>query len=318
MDLKIESQPLKVTRTFPYRFGIISDLQVGCQMAIFPPNFTDSSGNKYTLNKGQEKLWNYMSQFIGEMEDSQIETLFVVGDLVAGQNWAELGAYLVTSGMNMRSQVEACAEVLRYICEKVPTIRNVYLWKGTPYHGLKGTVVEQSITDRLQALKPEINVVYAGEYSYITIAHGDYKKVMWIAHPSTHALVYPETVLGRDIMFFHDAYAQGKLPKVDVVLRGHGHYSMELHKATVRYIMLPCWQFFVPYDKAVKYYSKFQPDIGGYIVMFDDKLRMTAWHFLYPNLTNPERFIHVVQNPEGKIGDSPMSKEMQEILKKRK
>jgi len=125
--------------------------------------------------------------------------------------------------------------------------------------------------------------------------------------------VYPETAAGRDIMFWHSAIARGKLPKVDVVIRAHGHYHMELHKEEIRYIMLPCWQWFVPYDKALKYFSKFQPDIGGYLLLFDDKLRMSAWHFIYPNITEDPK--EIVVQYKGEDG-APLLQEDSKPLKK--
>jgi hypothetical protein len=55
--------------------------------------------------------------------------------------------------------------------------------------------------------------------------------------------------------------------------------------------VLPCWEFFCPYDGAVKMFSKWQPDIGGAILLADEELRLRPMHFTYDNITDPEKYL---------------------------
>jgi len=289
----IKGDLLELTHSYPFRIGMMSDLHVGAQHSIFPVGFTDGYGRTWTyrdLNGGQKKLWKYFNDFVTHLSTYKVNTLIILGDIVGGQNWIERGAYMMN--VEFEWQTDACANLIAYICEKVPTIERVLLFKGTPYHGSKDMSVENSVAGKL-ASQYGIDATYLGEYAYLTLKYGKYKKVLWIAHPATGATVYPETVLGRDIGQFLQAHAMGKLPRVDMIIRAHRHEYMELHKSTIRYMILPCWQFYVPYDKAVKWFAKWQPDIGAAILLADEQCRLRPWHFTYPNIMDPKRFLTI-------------------------
>lgn len=284
----IDSELLALVQYYPFRIGLMSDLHVGAQHGLFPVGF----GEK--LNGGQKALWRYLKKFIGEMNKCKVNVLVFLGDILGGQNWKERGTYMMRTELEWQS--DACAFLINYICEKVPTIKQVLFFKGTPYHGSRDVSVENMVAGKLSqkyqfGTEGKPKAIYLGEYAYITLKYGKYKKLLWLAHPATSASVYPETVLGRDIGQFLQAFAMKKIPKVDMIIRAHRHEYMELHKSTIRYMVLPCWQFYVPYDKAVKWYSKWQPDIGGAILLADDQIRLRPWHFTYPNLVNPKRFL---------------------------
>lgn len=290
-ELVIEGDLLQLTHNYPFRIGFMSDMHTGAQQGIFPVGFTDSYGRTWQLrdlNGGQKALWKYLQDFIKNMNGCKVNTFVILGDIVGGQNWKERGVYMMN--VELEWQTDACANLIAYICEKVPSIERVLLFKGTPYHGSKDLSVENMVAGKL-AKDYGINAMYLGEYAYLSLKYKKYKKVLWLAHPATGATVYPETVLGRDIGQFLQAFATGKLPRVDMIIRAHRHEYMELHKSTIRYMILPCWQFYVPYDQAVKWYAKWQPDIGGAILLADEQCRLRPWHFTYPNLVNPKRFI---------------------------
>ena len=78
-----------------------------------------------------------------------------------------------------------------------------------------------------------------------------------------------------------------------MIIRAHKHTFIEVHKGSIRALQLPCWQFFVPYDTAMKNYARWQPDIGGVVMLFDEELRTTVWHFLYDNIQDPTRFLTI-------------------------
>lgn len=277
----------------------MSDLHVGAQHGIFPIDYIDTrSGQPYYLNGGQKVLWKYLQDYLGYLNLYKVNTLIILGDLIGGQNWKERGAYMMMTDMTI--QLRACAYLLSYICKKVPTIQKIYLFKGTPYHGSRDLSAEEQVANDLKG-NYGLDAEYLGEYAYLTLKYNKHKKVLWLAHPATGATMYPETVLGRDIGHFLQAYATGKLPRVDMIIRAHRHEYMELHKTTVRYMVLPCWQFYVPYDKAVKWYAKWQPDIGGAILLADENIRLRPWHYVYPNLVNPRRFI-TLRHEQDKYG----------------
>jgi hypothetical protein len=103
--------------------------------------------------------------------------------------------------------------------------------------------------------------------------------------------MYPETTMGKDIMLHNEAVAEGKTIHVDYIIRAHKHSYGEVHRRNNRAIQLPCWQMFVPYDGAVKNYFKWQPDIGGFLMLFDEQLRAQTMHFIYPSIPDVSKYI---------------------------
>ena len=279
---------VEISQKYPFRIGLISDLHVGAQHGLLPIDFCDKYGLGYKMNRGQIKLWEYYNQFIKKLKEFKVNTLIVLGDVVSGKNVKELGTYII--GTDLQMQMQAAVETLGYLIKNVPTIEKVIILRGTPYHGSKDTLVEENIANKL-TLNYKVNAEYGGEYLYLNLKYNGKMKTLWLAHPATGAMVYPETSLGRDIGQFLQAQATGKLPKVDMIIRAHRHEFIELHKSSIRYMVLPCWQFYVPYDKAVEWYSKWQPDIGGAILLADEEVRLRPLHFTYPNVVDPERFI---------------------------
>ena len=290
----IDSGSLDLHKTFPYRIAWFNDIHVGGQMALWPRNFVSDAGNPLLPNEGQLKLLEYFDDFIKNCNDNKVNILAIPGDLIAGQNLKELGKFMITA--SIEDQKRACVELIADFCERIPTITEVWMWVGTPYHTVKGTTIEQDIASDLRA-DYGINAKYMGEYSIIRLIYGEYEKRIFVTHPSSGAWMYPEAAMGRDMLIWQEGVATKKLPHVDMIVRAHKHFFTEVHKPHQRAIQLPCWQFFVPYDGALKNFARYQPDIGSVIMLFDEKLRATVWHFIYDNIIDPKRYI-TVYNPK--------------------
>lgn len=288
--IEIEGRPLKVPRIYPFRIAWMPDIHVGAQMGLFPERWVDHYGTVLTPNPGQVILRKYMYDFARECDENKCNILAMPGDLIAGQNYRERGKYLMN--IELSEQKRACAAVIAEFCDLVPTIEDIWIWKGTGYHGSLDTSVEEDIANMLRA-EYGLNARYFGEYSYINLKYKDREKHLWVAHSASAAYMYPEQAMGRDMLKFQEAQAQGKIPHIDMIIRAHKHSFIEVHKPSIRSLQLPCFQFFVPYDGAVKNYPIYQPDIGGVIMLFDEKLRTTVWHFTYPNIIEPQRFINI-------------------------
>lgn len=302
----IKGEPVEIKYNYPFRIGLISDLHIGAQHGLFPLGFKDDFKLGYDINDGQVKLWEYLNNYIQKLNDFKVNTLIVLGDIIGGKNMKELGTYMV--GVDLNMQISAAAFTINHICKNVPSIEKVFLIKGTPYHGAKDTSSDKTIALTLKA-EYGINAEYKGEYMYLNLEYNGKNKVVWLAHACTEASVYPETALGRDIGQFLQGFATGKIPKVDMVVRAHKHEYIELHKSSIRYMILPCWQFYVPYDKAIAWYSKWQPDIGGAILLADDEMRLRPMHFTYPNVIDPTKFLHLhsAVDPKSRIIKADLS-----------
>jgi len=297
-SIVVNGTPIIVERIYPFRIAIINDLHVGSQFALVPEGgWTDHYGTTIIPNEGQVKLSEYLDQFAEVCREQQVTMLWIPGDVTAGQNPREAGKFIYN--IELDEQKRMAAQVIAELVEMVPSIERIWIWKGTGYHGSRDTGIELGVATVLRAdhgmngMDGRPLAEYKGEYSLIKLVYEEYVKNILITHHASNAYMYPEQAMGKDMLLYQEAMAQGKLPPVDMIIRAHKHSFIEVHKPSIRSLQLPCWQFFVPYDNAMKNYGRWQPDIGGVIMLFDHKLRSTVWHFTYPNFIDPLRFVRV-------------------------
>jgi len=250
--------------------ALVSDLHVMSRFGLCPEGFiaTDGSPLSEAMNSGQRRLLGYWKDFVKTMRNGlRIDSVFIVGDVCAGVNPKESGRWMMTSDLD--EQVEASLKLLEPLCKN----KKVGVWSGSAYHESRDCRVHKFIAESLGGK-------FFGAIANVQLEPSD--RVVNVAHRTTEAMVYPETSLSRDIMFLKEAEALGKLCKTHAIIRGHRHSYVEIHKHDLHYISLPCWQAFVPYEQAIRWYFKYQPDIGGAVMMVDDKGRLRFWHWLYP------------------------------------
>jgi len=269
---------LKLEHEYKRIVAFISDLHVGSRFAVFPKGFHGKEGSNISrsMNQGQRDLLKYFKNFTRKCDELKVDTIFIVGDVVAGTNPKEQGLFMMTSDLD--EQVDASVKLLEPLCEG----RKVGVWSGTQYHESRDYRIHGTIA---RALGGE----FFGNIANIKLIPSN--KVVNITHPASSALVYPETPMSRDMLFFKEAEALGKIPKVDVIVRGHRHMFCHIHKNAIHYIHLPCWQSFVPYEGALKNYSRWQPDLGGVILLIDMEDRARVFHYLYPNVHIVDRVV---------------------------
>lgn len=273
-------------RTYPLRVATFNDMHVCSKFGLFPEGTTRQSD----LNLGQIKLQEYFNHFTEACKEVKPNMAWIPGDVITGVNYIEGGKYVMN--IELQDQIDYAAELISQLCEKVPTIQEVWIWGGTPYHGTRTSSVEKDTATMLRA-DYGIKAIYRNEYSYIDIKYKGLEKHLWITHVAPDGSMYPEMAMGRDMMTWQEAVGKGKLRPIDMIIRAHKHEFVEVHKASIRALQLPCWQFFSPYDGALKNFAKFQPDIGSVVLLFDDKLRLSTWHLLYPNVEDAENMIEV-------------------------
>ena len=244
-------------------------MHVGSRYGLCPKKYLSPTGDELSMamNAGQKSLLESWNLFLTKMKEMEIDTIFLVGDVCAGANFKEGGVYMMTTDMN--EQVEMATHLLEPLCKG----KKVAIWSGTPYHEARDFRIHQLLAEFL-------NGKFYGAMSNMRIEPT--RKVVNVAHATTSAMVYPETVLSRDILFMKEAEALGKLFKTHAIIRGHRHSFVEIHKHDVHYISLPCWEMFTPYYKNVQWYFRNQPDIGGALMLVDIEERLRFMHFLYP------------------------------------
>jgi len=86
-------------------------------------------------------------------------------------------------------------------------------------------------------------------------------------------------IMSRDALFMREAIQLGKIPKVDMIIRGHWHKFCHIHEVGIHIVQVPAWQAFVPWKGAIRSYGKFQPDLGGALLFIDKNDRTMVHHY---------------------------------------
>ena len=265
---------MRLVHNYQRSIALLSDTHIGSRLGVCPSGYvTEATKNPIMANPGQENLASSFEKFWDKMDEMKVDTVFLVGDIMSGINFKEMGMFMMTTDIN--EQVAMATLLLKKHCIH----RKTYVWSGTPYHESRDYRIHET-------LAKDLGGQFMGSLSNMMLKPS--KKTVHVRHATTSAMIYPETVLGRDIMFLKEAEALGQVPKIDAIITGHRHSFIEIHKASVHYLSLPCWEAFTPYYKATMNYFKYQPDIGGALMLLDSDNRLRFMHFLYqcPKITD--------------------------------
>lgn len=294
-DMVIDGEPFNIKRDYPFRIATLNDMHCGSALGLCPEKWRSRTGNETFPNEAQMKLREYFIDYCDKANEFKPNMLWVPGDITMGQNRIERGAGVID--VDLDKQKHLAADVVKEFCERVPTIKDVLIWYGTPYHGSMDMDLEEAFSDRLNVMGVRSQI--KGEYSYIYLRYNGLVKSIWITHTAPESSMYPEQVMGKDMMTWQEAEAQGKVKHVDMIIRAHKHTFVEVHKTSIRSLQLPAWQLLPPYQQALQNWAKWQPDIGGVVLLFDDKLRSNVLHFTYPNYIPKDRILNISSDYKG-------------------
>jgi hypothetical protein len=254
-----------LTKRFKRVIACISDMHVGTYTAIFPDEFHIKRGNVITLSEGQRSLLESYHSFCKTCNDLGVDTVLVLGDMVHGQNPKERGENLITTELTI--QKRAAKELLKTLIKD----RKSYWVAGSGYHAsTPGHDPDEGLCEMM-----------GGKWcdKVKTLRFGS--RLINISHGGSGAFVFRETAMGREIQWAKMAFANGKLPKIDCFVHGHWHWFAYLHEYESHFLQLPSWAAFEPARIFVKNYARFQPDIGGAVILIDEEDRLMVWHYLY-------------------------------------
>lgn len=255
--------------------AVVSDTHFGSYYALWPDDDVwTNEGNNLTAmrNPGQMELARSWNLFLGVCDKFRVDTVFHLGDACQGCNYAEGGKNTITPDMDY--QVDAAVAAMKPLVKD----RIYHQVSGTLYHKSRDVRIHKNL---VRDLKP-----YAKEAHFhnmvANLAMKGTKKTFNLAHEATSAMIYPSTVLDRERLFLKLAEARGQLPHIDAFFRGHLHFYFHLDYEDMHILQCPCWMVWFPLKDKVRLYGKFQPDIGGLIILIDKQNRMIPFHFIYP------------------------------------
>lgn len=237
---------------------LVSDTHVGDGRALVHPKVPRRVGlgeddyEKVELNKLQRyfyRCWEYM---ISQLP-SRIDILVFTGDLIQGHKnpWG-----LKLTLPRIDDQVNHAEELFRPLAERA---KYKYVLAGTRAHSLDIYDAEREIARRIGA-----------KYDFVFNLRVK-GKLFNILHGKTQPFVYKGSGLEREILFAALMAEMRKVPKADVVIRGHIHKFVSLCLDKKMGMFLPCWQYASDYA-AVKTASWFahQPDLGAVLLEVEE------------------------------------------------
>jgi len=230
-----------------------------------------------TLNKGQRTIQSYWyDEFIPTCDRFNVDTIIHFGDAIQGCNPKEGGLDCLSP--NIDHQKEDFVNLMTPLVAD----RIYHQLSGTRYHEALNTRIHKDLVERLQPYCKR--AVYHGKFANIGLEGTE--KVLNCAHAATSALIYPATIIDREMVFVKMAVAEGRVPRPDYIIRGHLHRYIHIDYPDMHGIQLPGWQAWYPLGDKVRLYGRTQPDIGGVLLLIDKKDRTILLHFIYrtPNI----------------------------------
>jgi hypothetical protein len=213
-----------------------NDLHVGSKCAPIPKKV------KTKLLNGEEETItpNPVQKVINKAWDEMIENLppltgiILNGDLCDGPNRKGLGKGEWTT--DLRTQVKACAELLRPAQKKLKKPSNIYVSQGSEYHVIDDRPLDQAVADELGGhYQPEL---------LIPALKGDYRiQAHHVIGGGMGAWQYRTTSLARDHMLMELNNAEMEYGDLNCILRAHAHYSITIEFSPNKLAAIcPPWQ----------------------------------------------------------------------------
>jgi len=251
--------------------ALVSDMHVGSRFALCGPEWLGKEKQNLASarNTGQRAIYNHWLFFLEQCNKWNVDTVMLLGDLVNGYNRFEHGIQQMSTDLD--EQKDHAITLLRNLCKN----RKVYGVSGSGYHESVDTRVHLDI---MQALGGK----YFGAISNVALEKTN--KTLNISHGVSSAFVYRTMLMSREALFMMEAIQLGKIPKVDVIVRGHWHKFIYIHMEHIHLLQLPGWQAYVPWKGALLSYGKMQPDIGGCILFIDNDNRVLVLKFTMQNI----------------------------------
>jgi len=254
--------------------AFVSDTHVLSDFALCPDglvNYETGKNISAMRSGGQLQLLDAWRQFLRVCDMWHVDTVVHLGDAVAGVNPKECGRNV------MDTDLEVQKDGFVLLMKPLVKDRVYHQVSGTRYHEARDSRIHKDLVDRL---RPVCKEAYF-HHSIANIHIRGTSKTMNIAHACTSASIYRGQALERESFFIMQAEAEGLLPHIDYVVRGHLHRFLHVDNGYHHLIFVPGWMAWFPYRDKVGLYGRMQPHIGGVILFIDEKNRTTVHHYLY-------------------------------------
>ena len=249
---------------------IISDLHVGCQMGLCPPEgFALDGGGRYAPSRLQRIVWSYWREFWDEWVPTVCRgdpfSVVVNGDAVDGQHHD-----CNTSISNLADQAKAAKGILEDL--KTRAEGRLYIVRGTEAHDGKTAMDMERIAQQVGAL-PDRDGRYSRPDLRLRIGRARAHIMHHIGTTSSSAHEASAVNAELTAEFVEAARWGGRPP--DFVVRSHRHRFSAVDIDTVRGIgagiVTPGWQLKTPFTYRLAGARVAPPQFGGVLLRAGDE-----------------------------------------------
>lgn len=248
----------KTSKLPPHRFILcLADLHLFHACGMIPRDYESNSGNTILPNIGQEYLLECWDHLLRKQLPSKIDGLFLVGDILEGQNLVEEAREL--SETDPLWQATGGAEFLEPLAKRVrkhKKRRNIYMVGGSRYHSGIGARIEEQLGGIIGAHKT--NGYHAPPWRNI-----DIDDVLFdVAHHQSFTIRYRAMPLEREYGFMLERVGrtQGVIPDTMVLVRAHVHKGFAVWWENGAWcISLPSMKLQDRYAQSSKYPNRLFP-----------------------------------------------------------
>ncbi len=262
---------------------LLSDLHAGSEFAPLPRRAYNTAGNEKTPVRPTRyqsymlKCWEWMVKNLPPTLDYTV----VNGDTIDGENPKERGRYV--NLVSPFDQAEAAYELLAPIRDRS---RRFFMTAGSPYHEGPAAEALRGLAEKLRADRWASGLRIGTRLWLRMKAAGDL--LLNASHHMTRGWIYPSGSADRTAMMAAAAEAEEKLPRADIIVRGHNHLRRVVYVAGRVVILQPAWKLLSPHAERVmeEIRAEYLSDLGAVLVEVTPKgnVWVDAETFAFENL----------------------------------
>lgn len=245
---------------------VVSDLHVGCQLGLCPPEgVAQAEGGEYLPSSFQKKigkLWKFFwSVYVPETTRGEAYDVVVNGECIDGVHHQSVTQW----SQNLADQAAASCALLRPI--RAACQGKLYILRGTEAHSGKSGQWDEWIARELGA-----EPTREGQFSRYELWKNLGSGLVHLTHHigATGSAAYESTAVYKELVeAYVDAGRWNDRPP-DVIVRSHRHRHICVEVATGKgkaiSVVTPGWQGKTPFSHRVLGGRQSQPQFGGIVL----------------------------------------------------
>ncbi len=232
----------------------LSDMHVGSNYAVRSPNATLDDGTELKMTKFNEQMYDNWCTIRDSVEKKDIDVLCLNGEPIDGSNVKTAGGGVWTT--SIKSQLDDAERLIRMYGWK-----EIFLTRGSRYHvTVQNNYHEEILAEKLNAIPysglfgdgQDNNIEgksmsrggkqYTDFYLFFILGGKRFSVCHHVGYNKTE--LYRTTALAREtaVMEFAEGkwFPQGE--KIDVLVRSHVHYYVQIRFPGHIAFTTPCWK----------------------------------------------------------------------------